>query len=387
MNYIKLKRTIQNIKMPENVKERIISNCISFAENSNIENSDSEKTHVFIAEHINPHPIRRAVSIAAAFILVVGGISGGHYLISRNNTPKSDDKGNINNSVNSPFNDLGELDFSDVEQMPSELPAQEIEYRELELFSGIPTIENDEPKGIAEVPQEFFVEDDLHNRFGINRKPYIQKLLSADETSLNDIESKSYIYHMMLNSVDYFDSAKGIAYIGDEYFEFNTNITEQTSCEKEYRDGELLNEYEFYDGKPPLIEERKDGNTMITTFETKPNDSFPSDCYRICAVSDGTTTARSRYDWTNLPNINSFLLPQDFAMSRLSDFDTWEITGIEEKVGRKCAVIRGSYTGCDFIMYIDIETGILISYTPSDYKTAYSFEYIITEIEIKSRDF
>ena len=59
-------------------------------------------------------------------------------------------------------------------------------------------------------------------------------------------------------------------------------------------------------------------------------------------LTDGTGLALNRNDptWLEIGS-NSCLFPQDYAMSRLSDFELWRITGVEDKLGIPCAVIEG----------------------------------------------
>ena len=50
-------------------------------------------------------------------------------------------------------------------------------------------------------------------------------------------------------------------------------------------------------------------------------------------------------------------------MDQLWAFDAWEITGTAEVLGRTCAVISGQQPNKDsFVMYTDVETGILLRY-------------------------
>ncbi len=273
-----------------------------------------------------------------------------------------------------------DIDFEYVDTKLTEIFGDGKLYSELELFSGLHTIEGEE----LFKSEEFMITDNLYDRIGINRQPYIQKLLSADSDSISDIETKSYIYHMMLNSVDYFDSAEGECSHGDYKYVFRTDIPAQSAHETVYYGNELTDEHDYYINKPPVVEELENGRQHIYKFDTQTTVIFPKDSYRRFMESDGRTSASLRTDWTNLQCSQEFLLPQNIALTCLSDFDTWDITGIEEKSGRKCAVLEGTCSRGDFKLSVDTETGIMLfchvnGYDPIDYE--------ITSLKLTVRDF
>ncbi|MDE5556697.1 MAG: hypothetical protein K2J32_03220, partial [Ruminococcus sp.] len=80
-------------------------------------------------------------------------------------------------------------------------------------------------------------------------------------------------------------------------------------------------------------------------------------------LDDGHILNINRKDTTNLAvSGNSCLFPQQFAMSKMRDFDNWNITGYKEIIGRNCAVIEGVTENSKFKMAVDIDYGFMINY-------------------------
>ena len=75
----------------------------------------------------------------------------------------------------------------------------------------------------------------------------------SSDSGLDSLENKSYIYHMMLNSVDYFDTAKGSVTCAVDLnmpinAEFSTNIPESYAYEnQQLSNGDIIDTY-VYDG-------------------------------------------------------------------------------------------------------------------------------------------
>ena len=210
---------------------------------------------------------------------------------------------------------------------------------------------------------------------------YAEKLLSGNE--INSLENKSFIYHMMLNSVDYFSTAEGsLAYTIEgtsTNAEFSTNIAESYAYEIQESNGSTIETYVF-DGMNYTVTNNSDYDV---SYWSEPVDFNISDNERIVTLDEGGSLAINRPDLTHLPMSSSCcLFPQSYAMSRMSDFDTWNITGCEDFLQQKCAIIEGSFNNGNFIMYVDINHGSMLKYeeyswdgTMTDYVEATSLEY------------
>ncbi len=198
-------------------------------------------------------------------------------------------------------------------------------------------------------------------------------VLDGDPQSLQE-----EIYDKMLNSVDYFSTARvkfSVQYPGDDHtwnYQIETNldtgIAHQTLTttidpnfsQETYADGSNVCEYDnqaktvFAAGS---IQERR-------TLE----EEWPGLEERYYVDENGDPNYCYRSDPTNTGGANECLFPQEYTFGYLSDKDLWAVEGSVEYCGRQCWDIVGkldsSYaaqTGADqFRMYVDQETGILL---------------------------
>lgn len=268
-------------------------------------------------------------------------------------------------------------------------PQGEISYAELELHTDTPIV-----RSMAETLERIqagrtaYEENPRSNV--IDTAPYIATFMEPNGDPpavqewlecLNSQEYKSYLYHMMINSVDYFDTAQGTMtweWYGDEPVNtpttekvtFQTNMRVSISYEKsETEDGQIAEHYTdtgwviYTDGKQVTSEGKR----------SKQPDFIISDNERVVTVEDGESYTTRRPNKTLLDAAGSCLFPQDHALSHLSDFDTWEVTGTEDipyRQGTTCAVIEGThkkagdngYVYFPFKMYVDVSTGIMMKY-------------------------
>ena len=263
-----------------------------------------------------------------------------------------------------------------IETTVTEAAASEPVYTELELH-------NPEKRVISWEEQDALMEDGRakYQEEGgfpiINTKPYIDKFMEpwSDKEAydmhfaeLNELEYKSYIYHMMLNSIDYFSSAEGrMTYglnEGKTVIHFQTDDASGLSYEST-NDADGTPVAEMYHSEAEHIDYRVDLRTNQYTAEHTAEtwDFVVSDNDRCMILTDGTGLALNRNDptWLEIGS-NSCLFPQDYAMSRLSDFELWRITGVEDKLGIPCAVIEGQRGDRTFRMYTAVSTGFLMRY-------------------------
>lgn len=262
-------------------------------------------------------------------------------------------------------------------------PEEELYYAELELHADTPPVYTmEEATALIEAGMEAFAQNPRINV--IDTAPYIMTFREAHGDPqatqswlerLNSLEYKSYIYHMMLNSIDYFETAQGtMTYsMADDpsyaiYIEFQTDMRTQRAYESTSQFDTLICETFVCD------EMQYDVDVTSRAYQESRCGGFVdcaiSDNDRVCTLTDGTALANNRSDMTHLGIAgNSCLFPQTFATSHLSDFDCWEITMADDNLlgfGTNSAFIEGTYKGDRFKMYVDVSTGILMKYEVYD---------------------
>lgn len=213
------------------------------------------------------------------------------------------------------------------------------------------------------------IDEGTERYYSKNGSPLIrtQEYVSiAKNTELNSIEMKSYIYHMMLNSVDYFNTAEGsMTYAMNMNcpisIDFQTDIEKQTAYESEYQNDQKIMEVYVADEMEYVV--NSDNLTYDASGKGQPIEFYISDNDRVISLDNGEILAVNRNDITNLGiSGNSCLFPQSYAMSHLVDFSAWEISAKEKVLDRECVLINGVYEGNQFKMYVDLNTGILLKY-------------------------
>lgn len=134
----KLKKAAYNIKMSDELKNRIAGQC------RNIDTERSENEHVFTVETYKPRRISRFISGAAACAVIVGSVGTAGWLISRNSPMQSDELDADNISLSDqqnagvPFGDLTERQFYLTYQSDEILkPSDEMKTQLAEYFNEI----------------------------------------------------------------------------------------------------------------------------------------------------------------------------------------------------------------------------------------------------------
>lgn len=212
-----------------------------------------------------------------------------------------------------------------------------------------------------------------------------------------DNAAKADVWHMMLNSIDYYNNVSGtIVYshgnADDVYLvDFQCDIPDSaaySSCylysagdaeridPDELRNTESISNITNYCG---------DGhNIMILSDRTyremdyaiiKPEDALPiADEDRVTVEADGNPGFHYRADPTNIDSSSMCIFPQVFAMGFLYDTDLWEINGIVDYNGHECWQISGCTSpeyGAklnveEFDFLVDTKTGVLMKYEGRD---------------------
>jgi len=194
---------------------------------------------------------------------------------------------------------------------------------------------------------------------------YTSQFIKHDYDS-DSIELKSYIYHMMLNSIDYFNSAEGemiyaVNTSAPISIIFQTDISKKLSYESESQFGLPVNEFYHSDNMLYCVNCKTEKYTE--NICAVPLDFLVSDNERVIMLDDGEYMKLNRNDLTNLGiSGNSCLFPQSYAMAYLSDFANWELGEITDFLGRTCINVNGKSNEGKFSMIIDIYTGALLKY-------------------------
>lgn len=222
---------------------------------------------------------------------------------------------------------------------------------------------------------------------------------------------KDEIWHKMLNTSDYYDSVSGKMLYSDGVGEVlcidyqsdlnnsraYTSVSEVSVSNTAYAvDGNTLN---YVDSNGSITEVFTDSDAMVYLNNTdktvercessvcsRRNDGSIDDSMRVVEEEDGTLGYYYRANVTNTYLASASLLPQEMTFGFLTDFDAWDVDGIEEYAGRECYVVSGKADenygqklGVEkFTFYIDRETGVLLKYVGCD-ESQNIRSYIITE--------
>lgn len=222
------------------------------------------------------------------------------------------------------------------------------------------------------------------------------------ETDNKEIEFKTQkdeIWHKMLNSIDYYNSVIGKMIYSDSpnngtYVNYQANLNKSEAYTKIFEVNisdisGLIDGYipEYTDKNCFDIEVFTDGNSLVTLdnlegtakYEgeavfSRENSEPIDDSERVTVEEDGNPGYYYRTDITNIYLTRMSLFPQEMAFVFLTDYDLWNIDGVEEYVGRQCFVISdktsddyGKKLNVDnFKFYVDRETGVLLKYIGYD---------------------
>ena len=209
--------------------------------------------------------------------------------------------------------------------------------------------------------------------------PFTAELPGREGSAPVSFESaQEEVYYKMLNSMDYFTTARvsftevlpgfdeELAYTLETNLE--TSIAHQTLTRSDdpdfsqetYADGTTVWEY---DNRAKRVSSAG-GVEKRRTLE----EEWPGITERYSIDENGDPHYRYRGNPTNVSGAGECLLPQTWAFGLLPEKDLWVIEGSLEYCGRTCydivGTVRDSYAaqiGADqFRMYVDRETGILL---------------------------
>lgn len=261
-------------------------------------------------------------------------------------------------SISEGVNEFDKNDDKPQEQETDE-PDEQEEYNSIWLrYNGLPVVhEIDHALSIIEDEKKVYEERGI---FKVDTRPYINMLLSAEtDEELNTLENKSYIYHIMLNSVDYYETAQGSMKCEEREIQFRTDLTDQYAYSHVVKDGLEL-EYFTIDG---VTYNKVPSERVYTFVNTYTEREHIPDYARVFKTHLQGYYCHPLNEITHIGE--EALFPQGIAMQRLCEPDWWSIVGIETYLGRQCAVIEGESEEVYgksgyFRLWTDIETGIVL---------------------------
>lgn len=213
--------------------------------------------------------------------------------------------------------------------------------------------------------------------------------------AVNSAEAtKSQIYSMMLNTIDYYNKASGTVFLGDGEFidhvnviEFQTDMTTGNAyCSQKY--------YDHIDNIYDVTTEDLDDSNLIQSNETFYDDGIyvkidhdkktyahhngdpvtpmlerrVADAERYSIGSSGFPEAVYRADYTRVPLASRSIFPQGFTMGALHDTSIWNIGEVTDFDGTECYRITGtpdeSYAGKtrihNYEIYVNTHNGCIM---------------------------
>ncbi|MCR4638867.1 hypothetical protein [Ruminococcus sp.] len=209
----------------------------------------------------------------------------------------------------------------------------------------------------------------------VDVEKYTAKILEAsDYNERNTLENKSYIYHLMLNSSRYFDTADLTYYYKRDYeneiFEMTGHCLADNAGRYIYVDYKDNNSEPRYDTTMCMYNNMwiNSDNIKKTYIESEEDTSFTSnsfipDNYRVIDYYNESGDAEN-YAFLGDTVFGQLgresLYPSTLEMH---DFDGWHIERTEDILGRQCAVIE--FGGANYIAekYVDLRTGIVLKST------------------------
>lgn len=311
---------------------------------------------------------------AAACFVLVGALAGGGVLLlhsTRNIVPQNENPDTANTETTAPT--------GTTEQTQKQ-------YRELQLHE---IIYADSDEEADELAQSHMIECNFDERYGVDVDHYVEQLKNADD--LNTLENKSYIYHMMINSIDYYDTVQGSGTYykgvwdthdeegGNAELEFVIDLKNKTRYSKcTEKDGTVYQRYFSDHTEYDFVDYGHISPYYTVDYHYfDENEKYAEDNYRL--IKDNNSEyeyyyVKSRQCWyIGFDEESNMVYPYQ-ADYNLLDFDKWKISSLEEYNGRECAVIsgttdsvRGLYPtfpeNLEFKMYVDIRTGIMMNYS------------------------
>lgn len=208
--------------------------------------------------------------------------------------------------------------------------------------------------------------------------------------------TKDDIFHMMLNTIDYFNKASGTFVFNCSdpnnrtIVDFQTNMLDTTSYSEVkhiYVDGLSMpfsmnsesvkaDQIVYCQNNDQITLNEENKTYKISPFSTHSLESCVpiKDEDRITTAPDGMPCYSYRSNPTNVEFSSMCLLPQEITIGFLEDQELWEIEGVKEFSGLDCYVIHGKTSEdygaklnvAEFEFLVDVNTGVLVRYEGFD---------------------
>lgn len=214
--------------------------------------------------------------------------------------------------------------------------------------------------------------------------------------------NKQNVFINLLNCIDHYDAAEGefsttliengknvtVAYSVDipkqissqtvksedidlQIYCADEEITEANNKTKKYRKDKFISQYDAKTRKKTNEEVYR--QIEVPEIYTYGNKNIAKE--RVRKSETGENEYYYRADLTNAGLAATSIFPQNLVFGFMSDFDSWEITGVEKYLNRQSLVIKGSTANADyadklnvfnFEMRFDVKTGILLDFKGFD---------------------
>ena len=330
----------------ERDKERIYRITEKMYKRKSNMNSSEETTVSGVERYSRPKWYKSAMTAAAVAVLV-GALSVGGAMMFNSTKKIVPQTEYEDTTVTETVTETTTEEYTE----PTPHPLRELQLHEVYTVGSLQEAEELYTSRMAEYSYD--------ERPRVDVEHYVDMLKNAED--MNNLELKSYICHLMLNSIDYFDTVQGQMTYDDRAIEFKDDLLERKAYQKQ-----LETENYYCDGNYYQFMSRKDGISQYLLEENA--DRGASDCYsddnyrRIIIDSNDHGCASYRNSPVIFWSEETAIFPQAIAMSFLWDFNLWHIDSIEEYNGRECALISGVRENGvnNFTMYIDIQTGIMM---------------------------
>lgn len=264
-------------------------------------------------------------------------------------------------------NDRDDMSGNDDPVSGAESPSDSGEFAELQLHDL--KIYDSEAEAVAaynDITARYTAQPQTFKPVDVEK--YTQQILDASVSEeYNTLENKSYVYHMMLNSKFYFNTAKGFANTADGSEEFAVDHKNRYAYEHFTKDPNLYDTYNdliyYYDGKDNYtvyLNEKQYFYNEMTDEDLGWYDGYIHDDDRaICYCNENGYTEMIRDTFENFWKCKGF--DSLYPGTGLHDFTSWSISGTEKRFGRDCVDITSQIGMFKYELVVDLRTGILIS--------------------------
>ncbi|MCR4890470.1 MAG: hypothetical protein K5979_15045 [Ruminococcus sp.] len=354
-------------------KERLYR---QIAEKSGNSGFDAAETQVYNVETYRKPAWYKHFAAVSAFVLVIGGIAGGLKIVENANRPHIEAEEIQEESAVSEY--IPEtVEIEEITEATTEV--SEDTYMELQLHETSPYTETLEEAHKLQSEHQILMP--WNERYGVDTEHYTDLLCSGDH-DINSLEAKSYIYHIMLNTPLYFSTANGHYQSLDDDGTITNEVDFQVDIEAQEGYSSSCNSYgqktEHFNYDDMAIEVNYDGETRKFYNVKETTYMFTEDNYRHIDIAPPDIGVSICTQHSMLVYASNVLSADGLAMSRLGDFDRWNVTEITNFIGRDAALIEGtSENGYPFKITVDIKTGFLLEYIENNI-----IETRMTELEV-----